>query len=85
MKTNRRPSPALVVAIIALVVAMTGTATAAKTLISSSTQIRTGAGVWRTEVRTHVGKKGRYSAAVSRAGVYRVVVRRIAGPVVRLR
>ena len=46
---------------------------------------RTAAGVWRTETRTRVGRRGRYSAAVSRAGVYRVVVRRASGPSVRLR
>jgi stage II sporulation protein D len=46
---------------------------------------RTNAGVWRTEVRTHVGKGRRYSAAVSRTGVYRVVVRGVTGPAVRLR
>lgn len=43
MHRTRRPSPALVVAIVALVVAMTGTATAAKTLISTTSQIRNGA------------------------------------------
>ena len=48
-------------------------------------QRRTSAGVWRVEVRTHVGRRGRYSARVSRKGVYRVVVRDVTGPVVRLR
>ena len=46
---------------------------------------RTSAGVWRTEVRTHVGKRRRYRAAVSRGGVYRVVVRGVTGPSVTLR
>ncbi|WP_354701132.1 hypothetical protein DSM112329_01439 [Paraconexibacter sp. AEG42_29] len=38
-----RPSPALVVSIIALVVAMAGTATAASVLIKNSTQVKAGA------------------------------------------
>ena len=46
---------------------------------------RTSAGFWRTEIRTHVGKRRRYSAAVSRPGVYRAVVRGGAGPAVRLK
>ena len=46
---------------------------------------RTSAGVWRTEVRTHVGAGGRYNATVTRAGVFRVVVNGTAGPAVRLR
>ena len=46
---------------------------------------RTRAGVWRTEVRTHVGAGGRYNATVTRAGVFRVVVNGSAGPAVRLR
>jgi len=46
---------------------------------------RTRAGAWRVEVRTHVGARRRYSAAVSRAGTYRVVVRRVTGPSVTLR
>jgi stage II sporulation protein D len=45
---------------------------------------RTSAGAWRVEMRTHVGRRGRYSATVSRGGAYRVVVRGIAGPSVRL-
>ena len=39
---GRRPSPALVVSIIALVMATAGTATAAKVLVSSSSQIKKG-------------------------------------------
>ena len=39
----RRPSPALVVAILALLAATAGTATAAKVLVSSSKQVATGA------------------------------------------
>lgn len=39
---RRRPSPALVVAIIALVVASAGTATAARVLIRNSSQVATG-------------------------------------------
>ena len=39
----RRPSPALIVSIIALVMATAGTATAAKVLITSSSQIKRGA------------------------------------------
>lgn len=38
----KRPSPALVVSIVALVVAMSGTAVAAKMLITSSSQIKNG-------------------------------------------
>jgi len=38
----RRPSPAMVVSIIALVVATAGTATAARVLITSGTQVKTG-------------------------------------------
>jgi stage II sporulation protein D len=45
---------------------------------------RTNAGAWRVEVRTHVGRGGRYSATVSRSGVFRVVAGRVAGPTVRL-
>jgi hypothetical protein len=43
MPSNRRPSPALVVSIIALVMATAGTATAAKVLVTSSAQIKKGA------------------------------------------
>lgn len=39
---SRRPSPALVVSIVALVMATAGTATAAKVLITSSSQIKNG-------------------------------------------
>lgn len=39
---SRKPSPALVVSIVALVVAMSGTAVAAKLLITSSSQIKNG-------------------------------------------
>lgn len=39
---SRKPSPALVVSIIALIVAMSGTAVAARTLITSSSQIKNG-------------------------------------------
>jgi hypothetical protein len=43
MRRNaRRPSPALVVSIVALVMATAGTATAAKVLITSTTQIKKG-------------------------------------------
>lgn len=41
-RTTRRPSPALIVSIISLVMATAGTATAAKVLISSSSQIKNG-------------------------------------------
>ena len=40
---------------------------------------------WLTEVRTHVGKRGRYNARVSRGGVYRVLINGIASPSTRLR
>lgn len=46
---------------------------------------RTRAGAWRTELRTHVGRRSRYNATVTRTGVYRVVVHGMAGPSVRLR
>src|SRR4051794_16244394 len=42
MRRFRRPSPAFVVSVIAVVVAMTGTATAAGVLIKSSKQIKAG-------------------------------------------
>ena len=42
-KLFSRPSPAMVVAVMALVMATAGTATAAKVLITSSSQIKTGA------------------------------------------
>jgi stage II sporulation protein D len=48
-------------------------------------QRRNAAGAWTTEVRTHVGRAGRYNAAVKRSGVYRVRVRGIDGPAVRVR
>ena len=46
---------------------------------------RSSIGAWRPEIRTHVGRRGRYNAAVARTGVYRIVVGRTAGPAVRLR
>jgi hypothetical protein len=39
---SRRPSPALIVAVVALVAALTGTATAASVLITKSSQIKNG-------------------------------------------
>jgi len=48
-------------------------------------QRRTATGRWLTEVRTHIGKRGRYNARVTRAGVYRAVVGGIASPAARLR
>lgn len=45
---------------------------------------RNRAGRWIVEVRTHVGKGGRYNAAVSRTGAYRVRVNGIVGPVAKL-
>ena len=48
-------------------------------------QRRTGAGTWLTEVRTHVGKGGRFNAHVARRGVYRAVVKGIASLPTRLR
>jgi stage II sporulation protein D len=48
-------------------------------------QRRTSADRWITEVRTHVGKGGRYNARVARAGVYRALVNGIASPATRLR
>lgn len=42
MQSSRKPGPALVVSIIALVVALSGTAVAAKILITSSSQIKNG-------------------------------------------
>lgn len=41
--SGRRPSPSLVISIMALIMSMAGTATAAKVLISSSSQIKAGA------------------------------------------
>ncbi len=40
---------------------------------------------WRTVVRTHVGRDGRYRATVARRGAYRVVVAGLTGPTVTLR
>ncbi|HEX2084418.1 MAG TPA: SpoIID/LytB domain-containing protein [Solirubrobacteraceae bacterium] len=48
-------------------------------------QRRTSAGTWVVELRTHVGRRGRYRATVGRPGLYRVVLGDLAGPVVRLR
>jgi len=42
MQSSRKPSPALVISIIALVVALGGTAVAARILITSSSQIKNG-------------------------------------------
>ena len=47
-------------------------------------QRRTRAGVWTTEVRTHLGRGGRYNAAVSRGGTYRIRVGGITGPAAKL-
>ncbi len=47
-------------------------------------QRRTSAGVWRVEVRTHVDRRGRYSASVGRPGVYRALHGDVPGPDVRL-
>jgi len=40
---------------------------------------------WRTVTSTSVGRRGHYSAAVARAGVYRVIFSGDAGPAVRVR
>ena len=48
-------------------------------------QRRTATGRWLTEVRTHVGRGGRYNARVERGGVYRAVVKGVASPAARLR
>ena len=48
-------------------------------------QRRNDAGRWTTEVRTHVGKRGRFNAHVARGGVYRAFVKGIASPITRLR
>ena len=48
-------------------------------------QRRTSANRWITEVRTHVGKGGRYNARVVRAGVYRALIKGLASPAARLR
>lgn len=65
----RRPSPALVVSIIALVMSTAGTATAAKILISSSSQIKNGA-VTSADIKdAAVSSKDLRSNAVSSASV----------------
>jgi stage II sporulation protein D len=46
-------------------------------------QVRDGA-TWRTVTFTSVGRGGRYSAAVARAGVYRVIFSGDAGPSIRV-
>ena len=48
-------------------------------------QRRTSVGTWITEVRTHIGKSGRYNARVERAGVYRALVKGLESPHTRLR
>ena len=48
-------------------------------------QRRNEAGRWMTEVRTHVGKRGRFNARVARGGDYRAFVKGIATPATRLR
>jgi stage II sporulation protein D len=45
---------------------------------------RNRAGRWTVEVRTHVGRHGRYNAAVSRTGAFRVRVGGVVGPVATL-
>jgi SpoIID/LytB domain protein len=47
-------------------------------------QVRDGR-TWRTVTSTAVGRGGRYSAAVARAGVYRVIFSGDAGPAIRVR
>jgi stage II sporulation protein D len=48
-------------------------------------QRRTANGRWTTELRTHVGRRGRYAATIARTGTYRVRVQGMAGPSVKLR
>jgi stage II sporulation protein D len=52
---------------------------------SVAVQRRTSAGVWLVEARARVRLGGRYRAAVSRAGLYRVVLGDVAGLPTRLR
>jgi stage II sporulation protein D len=65
--------------------AITGRVTGVKRGTKLVVQRRNRAGTWTTEVRTHVGKAGRYNAAVNRTGIYRVRVGGIDGPAVRVR
>ena len=65
--------------------AITGRITGVKRGTKLVVQRRNRAGTWTTEVRTHVGKGGRYNAAVNRTGIYRVRVGGIDGPAVRVR
>jgi stage II sporulation protein D len=64
---------------------ITGRVTGVKRGAKLVVQRRNSAGTWTTEVRTHVGRAGRYNAAVNRSGVYRVRVGGIDGPPVRVR
>jgi hypothetical protein len=64
---------------------VTGTVYGVERGTKLSVERRNSAGLWTTEVRTHVGKGGRYRASVGRAGVYRVHVDGLHGPAVRLR
>lgn len=64
---------------------ITGSVSGVKRGTKLVVQRRNGAGAWTTEVRTHVGRRGRYNAAVKRTGIYRVRVGGIDGPAVRVR
>jgi stage II sporulation protein D len=64
---------------------ISGTVAGVKRGASVVVERRTGAGTWTTEVRTRLGKRGRYSASVARTGVYRIRVGGFTGPSVPLR
>ena len=64
---------------------ITGRVTGVKRRTKLLVQRRNSAGTWTTEVRTHIGKGGRYNAAVRRTGVYRIRFNGTDGPAVRVR
>ena len=63
---SRKPSPALVVSIIALIVAMSGTAVAARALITSTSQIKNGS-IRGVDIRKGTITKKRLSPATVRS------------------
>jgi stage II sporulation protein D len=64
---------------------LSGTIRGVKRGTTVKVQRRTASGAWTTELRTHVGRRGRYSATIGRSGTYRVRVQGMDGPSVKLR
>jgi stage II sporulation protein D len=63
---------------------VTGRVTGVKKGAKVVVERRNRAGAWTVEVRTHLGKGGRYNAAVSRSGTYRIRVGSLVGPAASL-